>query len=469
MRVIATAVLARLLTPADFGLLGMAAVFFGLTAISTELGPSAAIIGRARISDEETSSLFWASTLLGALLAAIAVACSPLVAALYREPRVAPVFAALSLTVFLAAEALVHNALLRRRMDFRTPALANLASVTVNSVVAIATAIAGAGYWSLVAGTVAGVIVSVLIVQSAASFRPSLRLRWSEVRPFATFSTQVTGAELANYGALNADNLLVGRLLGASSLGVYALAYNLVSYPVRMFSSLVAQVTLPAFGRMAGDAERFRSAYERATRLSAAVVFPVLSAALVAAPELIVGVYGPGWEAAILPFRLLCLAGMARSVGVFSRSAFKAAERADLQARWDVALLALVVAASLLGARAGVAGVAAAVAVATLIANAGLHAEASRLLRLPASRALSLLAPAAALGLGAAGATLVVDRALGAAHAPALVAGFAAVLVALALTWLWGRGAFSCVRELEQIARSVRRSRADHAPAVQAD
>lgn len=459
IRVLGTAVLARLLTPADFGLIGMAAVFFGLTAITTELGPAAAIIARRRISDEEISSLFWASALIGVALTVAAIAAAPLVARVYREPNVAGVFAALSVTVMLSALALVHNAVLRRRMDFRVPAIANLASVAVNSVVAIGSALAGTGYWSLVYGTLAGVLTSVLVVGRGARFRPMLRLRWSEVRPFVSFSTQVTGAELANYGSSNVDNLLVGRLLGASSLGFYALAYNLVTYPVRMFATLIAQVTLPALSLIRDDAERFRSAYLRATALSSAVVLPVLVVALVGAPYLVLGVYGPQWVGAVVPFQLLCLAGMGRSVGVFARSAFKAAARPARQLRWDIALLAGVAVGAWAGSRFGVAGVAAAVAVATLGASLGAQWDVNRVLGLRTARVARALAPAGALALGAAIVAWGFVAALHAAGLHPLIVAALGLPGALLVTWGWSRYTFAEVRDLETIARSVVRSR----------
>lgn len=455
IRVLGTAVLARVLTPEDFGLLGMAAVFFGLTAITTELGPSAAIIGRKRLSDDEVSSLFWLCTIAGVVLAVICVLAAPLIARIYREPRVAPVFAALSLTVLLSAEALVHNALLRRRMDFRTPALANLASVAINAAVAVGCALSGLQYWSLVAGTLAGVVTSVLLVQAGARFRPRLHLRWAEVRPYLSFSGQVTGAEFANYGSTNVDNLLVGRLLGSSALGIYALAYNLVTYPVRMFASLVAQAALPAFCRLADDAARLRSAYVAALRKSSAVVLPALLAAVVAAPDLVVGLYGPKWEAAVLPFQLLCLAGAARSVGVFGRAAFKAVGRPGLQVRWDIALLIGVAVGAAVGSRWGVAGVAAAVAVATTCATLGLQVDVSRSLSLAPSGSARALAPAAGLAAGAALACLAVEWVLAPTGLPLIVRGLLAVVSALAVTWAWGRFVFADVRDLERLAVSA--------------
>lgn len=459
MRVIGTAILARILTPADFGLIGMAAVFFGLTAITTELGPAAAIIARRSISDEETSSLFWASTLIGVVLAAAAALSAPLVAAVYREPKVAPVFAALSVTVLLSAAALVHNALLRRRMDFRIPAIANLVSVAVNSVVSIGSALLGAGYWALVYGTLAGVLTSVLIVGRGARFAPMWRLRWSEVRPFVSFSTQVTGAELANYGSINVDNLLVGRLLGAGPLGFYALAFNLVTYPVRMFAVLIAQVTLPALSLIRDDAERFRSAYLRATALSSAIVLPVLVVALVGAPYLVVGVYGDQWVGAVVPFQMLCLAGIGRSVSVFARSAFKASGKPSHQLRWDLALLACVAAAAVAGARYGVSGVAAAVAVATLAVSVGAQVDVDRLLGLGPARVARALAPAGGLAVGAALVAQGLTWALHEAGLPPLLVAGLGLPAALLVTWAWGRVAFAEVRDLESLAWRTARSR----------
>lgn len=451
MRIVNTAILARLLTPADFGLIGMAAVFFGLTAITTELGPSAAIIARKELSDEEVSSLFWGSTGVGVVLTLLAVAAAPLVASIYREPRVAPVFAALAFTVVLSAEALVHNALLRRRMDFRIPAMANLAAVAVNGIVSVAAALLGYGYWSLVIGTLVAVLVSVVIVQIGARFRPKLHFRWSEVKPFMSFSTTVTGAELANYGSSNVDNLLVGRLLGTGALGFYALAYNLVTYPVRMFATLIAQVTLPALSRISDDAERFKAAYLRATGLSSAIVLPVLVVALVAAPDLVVGVYGGQWTGAILPFQLLCLAGMARSIGVFARSVFKAAERPMLQLRWDIALLGGVILGAIVGAPWGVGGIAAAVAVATLGATIGLQWDVGRLLHIRVSAMARALAPSAILATGAATTAATIATALHRLGAGHLLTAAITILVALAITWSWGRLAFSDVRDLEAL------------------
>lgn len=458
LRIAATAVLARLLSPSDFGIVGMAAVFFGLTAITTELGPAAAIIRQRELDDDTASSLFWMTTLAGLGIALAAAACAPLVAAAYGQPEVGPVFAALAATVALSGAALVHNAILRRRMDFRSPAIANLASVVVNTAVALVLAARGAGYWSLVAGTLAGVVTSILVVFGTARFRPRLRLRYDEVRSYLSFSGAVTAGEVANYGSTNVDNLVIGRVLGSSALGFYALAYNLVTYPVRMFSSLVAQATLPALCRIAEDAPRFRAAYLRATRLSLIVVAPALAAAFVAAPRLLLGLYGPQWAPAVRPFQLLCVAGLARSLSVFARSAFKAAGRPGLQMRWDLTLLVAVLAAAAFGSRFGLDGAAAAVAGATGIVSLATLRQVNGLAGLRTRDNVRAVVPSFGLAL-AVGATGGVLARL-ASPLPSLAVAALSLLVPLGLAWAVGRRVFSDVADLESlVAGAVRRKR----------
>jgi PST family polysaccharide transporter len=468
VRVLITAILARVLMPSQFGLMGMATVATGLIAVVNDFGLTGAIIQKEEIRAKELHSVFWFNLMVGAVLSALGLGLALPVSAFFHQPAVAPILAVISLTFVISSLGQVQNALLRREMDLRTPATANLVGVVVGGTVAVVMALSGFGVWSLVANLMIGSFCFLLVVALKTRFVPRLRFRWHEARAYVLFGGTVTLSEFASFGAANVDNAAIGRVLGASSLGVYSLAYNLVTYPVRRIADTVYGVTLPALSRLQREDERYGRAFGAAMETSATLMLPVLVAAAVAGDRVIVGLYGPKWTAAIVPFRLLCVVGIAKAYGVLANSGLLSTGRVRRYLLWNLLALAGVGVGVLFGIRSGVNGVAAGVAASVVAVTLALVIDVWRLVGPPLGLLAAVLARGAIVGALSGGIALAVLAVPGLDAIPELVSAVIAVVAAYAGSWLLLRKApgFDALRQAERMVLDLARRRSDSPTAV---
>ncbi len=458
IRIAFTALLARILDPSDFGLLGIATIFVGLMTIGNELGLQASIIQRPFLDDDELNSLFWFNLGVGLLFAITTASISSVVAFAFGEPTAGPLIAALGVGFVVVSLVQVQNALVRRAFDFRVPALANIGAVVVGGLAALWCANAGFGVWSLVVNSLVASTTSAVIVQSRVRYRPRFHFEWSEVRGFVHLGSRLMASDLMQYGAGTVDNAVVGYMLGPAALGPYGLAYNLITYPARRISAVLAASVFPAFARVQDDRSRLRSGLERSVAVSSVVVLPLTAAAAVAGRSLIIGLYGGQWNDAVLPFQALCLAAAGRSVAVHAENVFKALGRGSAVALWSLFGLLGIGSAAIVGLQWGLIGVAVAVAVSTAAVSLAQLIHASHLAGVPGLSALRLLVAPLLLSAGSALVSLGVSRWL--AWAPDLVTALSSVLagscVALLLGWRT-----RAVRDLASLVKGiVRRHRA---------
>ena len=300
MQVLITAILARLLTPSDFGLIAMVAVFSAFVAVFSNFGLTSAIIQKKEVSDETLSSTFWVNVGLGALLTIALAASAPLVAAFYSEPRLTPLVVFISTTFFITSFGSVQTALLTRSMNFKALAVINICALGISGAISVFLAFSGYGVWSLASLTVLSVFLTVVFTWIYSRWVPHFSFRLQRVKGLLRFGANVTGFSFFNYFARNADNLLIGKFLGAAPLGFYNLAYNLLLFPITNISNVIGNVMFPALSKVQHDKQMVRETYVTANRYIAAICFPLMIWVLVTAPQLIRVVYGPKWVGAIV-------------------------------------------------------------------------------------------------------------------------------------------------------------------------
>lgn len=305
LRVASLAVLARLLTPNDFGLVGMVAVLTGILNLFRDFGLSAASVQHAQITEEQTSTLFWINVLFGALVAAVGAGCAPFVVDLYHEPRLFWVTIAMSSTFLFNATGIQHSALLQRELRFTTLSIIDTGSYIMGTAVAIGGALAGWGYWALVAMAIAVPLVSTTGFWVTASWVPGLPRRGVGVVPMMRFGSTLTLNGIVLYVASNFEKVLLGRYWGADAIGIYGRSYQLIRIPTDTLTSAVGEVAFSALSRVQDDAQRLRSYFLKGYSLVLALTLPATVACGVLAPDLIGLILGPKWKAAAPIFRLL--------------------------------------------------------------------------------------------------------------------------------------------------------------------
>lgn len=364
VQVISTAILARLVSPHDFGLVGEALTVTALAAQLQSLGLSQAVIQRAKLTHGQMSNLFWVNVATGGVLMLLVLGAAPLVAAFYGDPPLVAVIASMSVTFFITGFAVQHSALMSRRMQFRSIALRNLTPRVIAAASAIAVAAAfHAGYWALVLQQLVSAICVLAFVWTAIEWRPGKPQRRTGVRPLLRFGAGVSVANIFFYFSSNADNIMVGRFLGTADLGLYARAYNLFLLPLRQIHAPLGNVVQPVMSAVVNDPPRYRQFYRRTLSAITLVGMPGVVGLAVLSEPFIEVVLGHRWLGAAQPFRWLAVAGFLQMAARTFSWLYTTSGRAKAMATWAMVTSPLLVLAFAIGVHWGITGVAEAYAI----------------------------------------------------------------------------------------------------------
>ncbi len=360
-------VLARLLTPFDFGLVGLALVFATLMLVFGDLGLGSALVHRATLRPGDRLTVFWTTLYAGVMLALLGIAVSGLVADFFGEPEVQPLFMALAASFVLVSLGATHSALLNRAMNFRALEASQMVAGVAGGAVGVATALLGGGPWAIVNMAIATSFVYVVLLWACCPWRPRFTFSTAALRSMGVYSGNVMGYGFLQYFERNADNLLIGRFLGATPLGLYTLSYNLMLYPVTKIGDPVRQVLFPAFSRIQDDAARIGSLWIRVSRAIGAVTLPAMAGLIIVAPDFVPVVLGERWNDAVPIIQVLAWAGILLSLQAVHGSVLLARNRSGWLLRWGIVSVVAAVASFVAGLPWGVVGVATAFAIATTV------------------------------------------------------------------------------------------------------
>jgi len=305
LRMGSTIVLARLVTPRDFGLVAMVTAFTGFLGLLRDGGLSMAAVQRSSITDEQTSTLFWINLAVGGLLALLCGLLAPILVRFYGEPRLFGIAMVIGLGFVFNGAAIQHRALLQRTLRFRALAAIDTGSLLVTIAVAIAAAAAGAGYWAIVLMTIGLPAAATIGAWMITRWIPGPPRRGAGVRSMLWFGGTVTLNNIIVYIAYNTDKVLLGRFWGAEMLGMYGRAYQLINIPTDNLNAAVGLVAFPALSRMQHDAARLREYFLKGYGFYQCLVIPITAGCLLYADDIIRVFLGPKWMAAAPIFRLL--------------------------------------------------------------------------------------------------------------------------------------------------------------------
>jgi PST family polysaccharide transporter len=358
-------VLGRLLTPAEFGLMGAAIVVISLSQIVSQIGVGPAIVQRQQLDSLHVRVAFTLSILLGLLLGIVVWLGAPAIAAFYRIPEVEPVLRVVAILFPIDGLNTIGKSLLSRQLRFRLYASLDVASYVFGyACVGILLAWLGYGVWALVVAYLAQATVRTISMYVATRHpvRPSLNLEAS--RQLLSFGVGLSLAQVGRVIAQQGDNLVVARWLGPTALGVYGRAYTLMVMPAVAFGRIVNRVLFPVMAQVQDDPERLARAYERALAVVALLSLPISAFLLVVAPEFIPVLLGPAWGGVVLPFRLFTFSLLFHMSSMISDTLTKATGAVYARALRQAAFAATVVLGAIIGQRWGVGGVAVAVSIA---------------------------------------------------------------------------------------------------------
>jgi O-antigen/teichoic acid export membrane protein len=353
-----TVVLARLLSPKEYGLLGMVLVFTGFANYVADMGLGASIIQNTTLSDRHLNSVFWLNAATGLALTLIFILAAPLVASFYGEPQLSLLTIAIAPNFVLGSLNVVQNALLDKALNFRIKFWIDIVAAVASGLVALVLALRGWGVWSLVGQSLVLTTVRVLMMWIQSSWRPAMAFDFSAIRELMRFSGHLTGFGVVFYWSQNIDKLMIGRWIGSSALGIYTLADKLMRLSLANVNDVTSSVMFPALSSIQHDVEAVKRAYLRATRMTSLVVFPMMIALGVLAEPAILVIYGNKWRQSIVILQLLCVAGVSLSTYSTAGWIFMSQGRTDMLFRLGVYATVVRAIEVLIGAHWGLIGVA---------------------------------------------------------------------------------------------------------------
>jgi O-antigen/teichoic acid export membrane protein/glycosyltransferase involved in cell wall biosynthesis len=310
-----TMILARILTPRDFGLVAMVWTLMGLLRIFRDAGLSTATVQRDGINHTQVSNLFWVNVGVSGFASLMVAASAPLVAWFYRDQRLVGITLSLSPIFLMAGLAVQHMALLNRQMRFKVIALIQVGSVLAGVLAGVGMAWFKCGYWALVGMNLTTSLVALVLTWVASSWRPQFFKARSGTRSLLHFGANVTAGTFLYSLARGLDGLLIGRFCGAVPLGLYSRAAAMLARPLEQFIAPIQAVVIPAFSRLQSQPERYRQNFMRLYESIALTSFFFTGMFFALARPLTLVVLGPKWEGAAIIFAALSFAALQAPLG----------------------------------------------------------------------------------------------------------------------------------------------------------
>jgi len=305
-----TIVLARLLSKEDFGLVAMVTAITTIGNVFADVGLSEATIQRDKIDQGQVSTLFWINVAVGFVLMMITIGLAPVLAWFYGEPRLLSITLVTSLSWLIAGLRVQHDALLKRQMRYKSMATRDIIAFTLATLVAVATAWSGGGYWAVVILPLTLNFIQMVLSWFMINWRPGWPKWGVGIKPMLKYGANLSGSNFATYLNRYMDNVLIGWYWGAGQLGLYSRAYNLLTLPVRQLNAPIRTVAIPLFSRIAGDPERFARYYLRMANLIVWLSAPLIGFLFVAAEPVVVLTLGKPWREAAGVFQVLAISAM---------------------------------------------------------------------------------------------------------------------------------------------------------------
>jgi lipopolysaccharide exporter len=364
---LSTLIMVRLLSPSDFGLMSMSMLVILFVVLFKDMGTGAAVIRDKSLSETALSSIYWLNVILGLLATLLVYSISHWVAHFFHEPKVAPVLNILAFTFLISGFSLIQKSIMERDLAFNRLAKLETAAVLAGAIVGVTMAALGYGIWSLVFQSMTVTLLTTALLLTFSTWRPKAIFRWVEIQSITKYSLNLSGFNFFNYFARNADDILIGRYLGAQELGYYNLAYRLLLYPLRTISGVVNRVMFPVYSQIQDDHARFRQAYLKVIAAIALITFPLMLGLMVLAKPFVLTVFGNSWEPMIVLLVILAPLGMVQSIGTTVGSIYQAKGRTDWMLRWGLVSGTIIMVSFVIGLKWGTIGVATAYAIVGVI------------------------------------------------------------------------------------------------------
>jgi PST family polysaccharide transporter len=336
----------------------MWAPIYAFVLLFQDFGFSTAAIQAKTLSREQSSTLFWINVASSVVIAVLLIAIAQLVGRFFGDPRVALVTAASASIILVGGLAIQHSALLNREMKFRELAVIGVASAFTAAIATITFALYLKSYWALFLGNLASVIVQTILTWGLCHWRPGRRASLSDTREMLSFGSHVATFNLVNFLSRNADNLLIGKVWGASQLGLYDQSYRLIMAPLQLINTPLSRVMLPVLSRLRDEPERYRKAYLASFQIILLATAPGAAVAVAASDKVVLVLLGSQWGSASPIFFWLALIAIYQPAASSLGWLFITSGRSKAYAGWGIFFSVATVASFIIGLSGGPVGVA---------------------------------------------------------------------------------------------------------------
>jgi len=360
-------VMARLLAPEYFGLVGMAAAVTGFASTLKNIGFNTAIIQRDDIDHDLLSTLFWVNLGLASVLTLGLAFSAPFFASLYGDTRVAPIIAVLSLPIFINSLGMVPSSLLNRELAFKSLAIREIGAVIATGATSLTLATLGWGVWALVGGTICGSIANAILVYFAKPFFPRFVVDRVRLSSCLRFGLNIAGLNLFTHFARNVDSLIIGMYLGPAALGLYSIGIKLVTLPRESISGVITRVMLPKMSRSKNDKGRTAKLFLQASSSVAFVTFPIIALIGICSDSLVRILLGETWLPAIPIIIAMCPAGFFQSLSRITGQVYLAEGRSDIYLKTGIFMAVVKLTFFVIASQISIVAMAVALAIASLV------------------------------------------------------------------------------------------------------
>ena len=308
-------ILARLLVPSDFGTVGLTVAITSFLIIINELGLSAAIVQRKNLSDKHLSTAFIINLCLGVFSILVMYVTSPYLSSFFQNSELSNILRVFSSVFVIGSLSSVQEAILIRNMQFKQLSMVNLIAALTHTSVAVSLAFGGYGVWSIIWGMVISRVVRTSLYWVLSSWKPIFTFDKKRFRELFSFGISILGTSLVGRLSQNLDVMIIGRLLGASSLGIYSFSFRIASMIPDQLNGILTKVLFPAYSEIQDNVEKIRESYLHITKQLSIVSMPLMSGLIILAPEFVRGVLTEKWLETIPVIRLLAIFGLMNAIG----------------------------------------------------------------------------------------------------------------------------------------------------------
>jgi O-antigen/teichoic acid export membrane protein len=329
-------VIARILSPSDFGLIGMLAIFLAISQTFIDSGFSNALIRKQNRSDIDFSTVFYFNVIVGIIAYFLLFFASPLIADFYDSPKLEPLTKFVALNLVINSFMVIPRTIFTVRVDFKTQAKASIVAAIVSGTAGIWMAYSGYGVWSLVVQSLINGTVGTVLLWIYSRWIPRRFFSMNSFREMFSFGSRLLISELINTTYINMYSIIIGKKFTAGDLGYYAKAGSFVQYPSSNLTSILGRVTFPILSGLQDDDERLKTVYRKYLRLSAFVIFPLMTGLAAIARPLIITLLTPKWEGAVLLMQIMCFSAMLYPIHSINLNLLQVKGRSDLFLRLEL-------------------------------------------------------------------------------------------------------------------------------------